>query len=67
MNGRIKVDGFDGKVEEIGIRSSRIRTFSGSFVTIPNSKFINNSVENVALEPTRKITLKLGLTYDTGS
>ncbi|QHI39118.1 Low conductance mechanosensitive channel YnaI [Kordia antarctica] len=67
IDDRIKIDGFDGKVEEIGIRSSRIRTLSGSLVTIPNSMFINNSVENVALEPTRKIMLRLGLTYDTSS
>ena len=64
---RIKVDGFDGVVEEIGIRSSRIRTLSGSLVTIPNSKFISSSVENVALEPNRKIVLKLGLTYATNA
>ncbi|WP_297691093.1 mechanosensitive ion channel family protein [uncultured Eudoraea sp.] len=65
IDDRIKIDGFDGKVEDIGIRSSRIRTLSGSLVTIPNSKFISNSVENVALEPTRKIMLRLGLTYST--
>tara|TARA_R110002096_G_scaffold332841_1_gene526842 strand:+ start:1016 stop:2044 length:1029 start_codon:yes stop_codon:yes gene_type:complete len=65
IDDRIKIDGFDGKVEEIGIRSSRIRTLSGSLVTIPNSMFISNSVENVALEPTRKIMLRLGLTYST--
>lgn len=65
IDDRIKIDGFDGKVEEIGIRSSRIRTLSGSLVTIPNSMFISNSVENVALEPTRKIMLRLGLTYAT--
>ena len=67
MNDRIKIDGFDGTVEKIGIRSSRIRTLSGSLVTIPNSKFISSSVENIALEPTRKITLRLGLTYDTNA
>ena len=65
IDDRIKIDGFDGKVEEIGIRSSRIRTLSGSLVTIPNSIFISNSVENIALEPTRKIMLRLGLTYQT--
>jgi MscS family membrane protein len=65
INDRIKIDGFDGTVEEIGIRSSRIRTLSGTLVTIPNSMFISSSVENVALEPTRKIILRLGLTYST--
>jgi len=65
IDDRIKINGFDGTVEEIGIRSSRIRTASGSLVTIPNSMFISNSVENITLEPTRKITLRLGLTYTT--
>ncbi len=64
---RIRIDGFDGTVEEIGIRRSRIRTLGGTLVTIPNAKFIHNSVENVALELTRKIVLQLGLTYDTSS
>lgn len=62
---RIRVDGFDGTVEEIGIRRSRIRTLGGTLVTIPNAKFIHNSVENVALELTRKVVTQLGLTYDT--
>ncbi len=64
---RIRIDGFDGTVEEIGIRRSRIRTLSGTLVTIPNAKFIHNSVENIALERTRKIVLQLGLTYDTSA
>jgi MscS family membrane protein len=34
-------------------------------VTIPNSSFTDNPVENVTLEPKRKVTLNLGLTYDT--
>ncbi|GAA3521277.1 mechanosensitive ion channel family protein [Aquimarina addita] len=67
VNDRVRVDGFDGKVEEIGIRRSRIRTTNGTLVTIPNAKFIHNSVENVALEPTRKVGLKLGLTYTTNA
>jgi MscS family membrane protein len=62
---RIKVGGYDGFVEEIGIRSSRIRTLEGRLVTIPNHKFTDSYVENVSSEPTRKVTLKLGLTYDT--
>ena len=37
---RIKISGFDGAVEEIGIRSTRIRTLDGRMVTIPNSKFL---------------------------
>jgi MscS family membrane protein len=65
LKDRIRVDGFDGTIEEIGIRSTRLRTLSGTLVTIPNATFSGNSVENVTLEPSRKVTLNLGLTYDT--
>ncbi len=62
---RIKINGYDGNVEEIGLRSTRIRTLAGTLVTIPNSKFTESPIENVTLEPSRKITLNLGVTYDT--
>ncbi|MFW6311756.1 MAG: mechanosensitive ion channel family protein [Nanoarchaeota archaeon] len=62
---RIKVVGYDGTVKEIGLRSTRIQTLEGRIVTIPNSKFSENAVENVTREPTRKVVLNLGLTYDT--
>lgn len=61
---RIKVGGFDGTISEIGIRTSRMRTLEGRLVTIPNSQFTGNMVENVSAEPTRKVILNLGLTYD---
>jgi len=65
LGDRIKISGHDGTVEEIGIRSTRIRTVAGRIVTIPNSKFSHNPVENISAEPSRKIVLNLGLTYDT--
>lgn len=65
INDRVKVSGFDGTVVEIGVRSTRIKTLEGRIVTIPNSKFADSAVENVSLEPSRKVSLDLGLTYDT--
>ena len=62
---RIKVAGFDGSVEDIGMRSTRIRTLEGRLVTIPNYKIVDSEIENVTAEEARKITLNLGLTYDT--
>ncbi|PIE86259.1 MAG: transporter [Bacteroidia bacterium] len=61
---RVKVSGIDGVVEEVGIRSTRIRTLAGRIVVIPNSAFIKNNIENISSEPNRKIVLNLGLTYD---
>lgn len=65
VNQRVVVNGVDGTVEEIGIRSTRIRTLEGRVVTMPNSKFLDSAIENVTSEPNRKIILNLGLTYDT--
>ncbi len=62
---RIQIEGFDGVVEEVGLRSTRVRTLDGRIVTIPNSTFTDNSVVNVTSQPALKITLNLGLTYDT--
>jgi len=65
INDRIKIDGFDGTVKEIGMRSTRLQTLEGRIVTIPNSRFSEAAVENVSLEPSRKVVVQLGLTYDT--
>jgi len=62
---RIKVDGFDGFVEDIGIRSTRLRTLEKRLVTIPNFKLVEASVENISEEHKRRVMLKLGLTYNT--
>jgi len=62
---RIIISGIDGTVKEIGLRSTRLVTLEGRVVTIPNSKFSENPVENISLEPSRKVKIILGLTYDT--
>ena len=62
---RVQINGFDGTVEEIGLRSTRIRTLDGRVVTMPNMKFSEGAVENVSSEPSRKVVSNLGLTYDT--
>jgi MscS family membrane protein len=63
INDRIKIAGFDGTVVEIGVRSTRLKNLEGRIVTIPNAKFADAPVENVSLEPSRKVKLDLGLTY----
>ncbi len=65
LNDRIRINSYDGTVEEIGLRSTRVRTLAGTVVTIPNATFSDTPVENVSAEPSRKVVLKLGLTYDT--
>ncbi len=65
MKDRIQINGMDGIVEEIGVRSTRLRTLEGRLITIPNAQFSDNPVENVSAEPSRKIVTNLGLTYET--
>ncbi len=65
LNDRVKISGFDGTIKEIGIRSTRLQTLAGTMVTIPNATFADSPVENVTLEPSRKVASNLGLTYDT--
>lgn len=64
LKDRIKIDGYDGNVQEIGIRSTKLVTLAGRLVTIPNSTFSDTPVENLSAEPSRKIALDIGLTYD---
>ena len=64
LGDRINVDGYDGTVAEIGLRSTRVRLLDGRLVTIPNSRFSEAAVENVSAEPSRKVVTTLGLTYD---
>ena len=65
LHDRIKVLGYDGVIKDIGLRSTRLETRAGRIVTIPNMIFTDRPVENVSLEPSRRIDLNLGLIYDT--
>ena len=61
----IKVEGVDGTVEGIGLRSTRIRNLDGHHVTVPNKLMGNAIITNVTRRPTIKTEMNLGLTYDT--
>jgi len=61
----IKAGNLEGTVEEIGFRSTRIRTFSKTLITIPNSVLMNMSIDNFSQMPKRRIKLTVGVTYDT--
>lgn len=61
----VKVNGVEGHVVYIGIRSTRIRTLMGRLVTLPNAQFTDNPIENITQEPSRRVQVYLGLVYDT--
>jgi MscS family membrane protein len=62
---RIKFHEFDGVVEEIGFRSTKIRTKDGSLVTIPNSNIVNDPVDNWHVRQKILRILNVTITYDT--
>jgi MscS family membrane protein len=54
-----------GLVEQVGLRSTSIRTFDGTLVAIPNSLVANTKIENVSRMPGRRYAGAIGVTYDT--
>jgi len=61
----VKVGDVEGTVEEVGIRSTRVRTFYNSLVTLPNSVFITADVDNMGKRRFRRLSTKFGIAYDT--
>lgn len=62
---RVLVGDVDGFVEQVGLRSTRIRTLEGTQVTIPNSTVAKTEINNISRMPARKSNGTIGLTYDT--
>lgn len=62
---RIVIDKYDGFVESVGYRSTRLRLWDGNLVTIPNEKITNSNVENFARRPHIWWRTDFTITYDT--
>lgn len=60
-----KSGGVEGTVEEIGLRSTRIRTRDRTVVTIPNADFSNMALENFTRRDSIHLNTKFGLRYET--
>ncbi|MFK5975145.1 MAG: mechanosensitive ion channel family protein [Sulfurovum sp.] len=61
----IKVGGVEGVVEDIGMRTTKIRSFQKSLITVPNQIVSNSHIENFSRRGIRRIKLSIGLTYST--
>jgi MscS family membrane protein len=64
LGDRIKVDGHEGVVEQVGFRSTRLRTADGSLVTIPNSTITSASINNQGTQVVQRHTVSLALGKD---
>ena len=62
---RVRVGKFDGPIESVGFRSTRIRTLDGHQVTVPNSTVVNEMVENIGRRPYIRRLSNISITYST--
>jgi MscS family membrane protein len=63
----IQTPAVEGTVENIGIRSTRVRTFAKALVAVPNATLANSPITNWSRMTMRRIKMTVGLTYDTSS
>jgi len=61
----VTVGNITGLVEKVGFRSTRIRTFDKSLVSVPNKKMVDAELDNLGKRDVRRVKFYLGLTYDT--
>lgn len=61
----VKINDVEGTVEELGLRSTRIRTFYNSLVTVPNATLVRATVDNYGRRRFRRYRTMINLTYDT--
>ena len=64
---RIKFNDNTGFIEELKLRTTKIRTYDGVLLTVPNSTLADNIVENITKVPRIKVKQTIGVTYDTSS
>jgi MscS family membrane protein len=65
VDDRVVLDRYDGIVENVGYRSTRIRTLEGHLVSIPNERMIRSAVENIGRRPFIRWRADIGLRHDT--
>jgi MscS family membrane protein len=61
----IRVAGFEGTVEEIGLRSTRLRTAQRTQIVIPNKTVAAEVITNLTRMPQRRVDATIGVSYDT--
>ncbi|MBN2711123.1 MAG: mechanosensitive ion channel family protein [Planctomycetes bacterium] len=61
----VVIGGAEGTVEDVGFRTTRIRTFYNSVISLPNSKIVDTQVDNLGLRVYRRCNCMLSITYST--
>ena len=61
----VKIGGAEGNVEDIGLRSTKIRTAARTLIVIPNKAVASEPITNFTRMPQRRVDQTLGLSYRT--
>ncbi len=59
----VRIGSVEGIVHDIRILSTRIRTWDGTLVRIPNEKLFNSEIINLQRYPARRAEITLGIAY----
>ncbi len=61
----VKIGNVEGIVEDIGLRTTKIRSFEKSLYTVPNQALASQPLENFSRRNVRRIKMTIGVTYST--
>jgi MscS family membrane protein len=61
----INLDGKLGSILEVGVRTTKIRTLEGHFLTVPNGQLANETIHNIGKRPFIRRVMNITITYDT--
>lgn len=62
---RISFETLEGRVENVGFRSTRLRTRDNSLIYVPNARLADMTINNLGLRVYRRFESDLGVTYET--
>lgn len=60
----VRLPEIEGSIEEMGLRSTRIRNPDGHLITVPNKTMGNATITNITMRPNIKTVMNIGITYD---
>ncbi len=61
----LRIDDYEGKVEHIGIKSTRLRSVSGEQIILANADVLKSRVRNLGRMPERRVLVNFGIDYAT--
>lgn len=59
----IDASGIAGTVDEIGLFATKLRTFDGVYLFVPNNQIWNSEIRNYSRLPTRRMDVSVGVAY----